>query len=140
MTTLASTPSPLVPTLADVSVKRLRHSITDLRGGDQLHLKAPLHGFPKGAVLPIYGFCVCRDAAGNAYEARAYVRGSATAYHNREAVRFPAEHQTEQWFGAFLLYLVEIDLTDHADCLRLERQPAPLVQLLYPEASIRQAA
>lgn len=135
MTTLASKPCPLVPTLPDVANKRMRHPITDLRGGDQLHLTAKVLGFAKGSVLGIYGYCILRDADGTPYQVRAYVRGGThcVAYSAREAVRFRFEDQKERWFGSVLLYLTEIDLTDYADCLKLERQPEPLVRLLYPE-------
>lgn len=141
MTTLASKPSPLVPTLPDAVNKRLRHPVTDLRGGDQLFLTAKVLGFAKGSKLAIYGFCILRDADGTPYQVRAYVRGGANcvSYAQREAKRYRFENQEEKWFGSFLMYLTEIDLTDYADCLRLKRQPEPLVRLLYPEVEYSHA-
>ena len=143
MSTPATKPLPsLMPTLPDAVDRRISHPVTDLQGGDQLHLKAKLLGFPKGAVLPIYGYCALFDADGRPYSVRAYVRGGqqAVAYSEREAVRFRFESQTERWFGAVLMYLTEIDLTDFADILKLERQPDELAQLLRHDVSMRLAA
>ena len=139
MPTLARKPAPLVPMLPDVRDRRLAHPITTLSGGDQLHCVHKLLGFPKGSVLPIYGYCALFDDDGNPYAVTAYVRPlhleQAVAFAEREAVRFRFDNQREQWFGAVLMYLVPIDLTDYADCLRLEKAPGPLVGLLYPEAA-----
>lgn len=136
-----STPAakPLIPTLPDAFNKRIQHAITALDGGDQLHLTSKLLGFPKGAVLPIYGYCALFDDNGQPYSVRAYVRGTGAAgqpmvtYSQREAVRFRFDTQQERWFGnELLMYLVEIDLTDFADCLKLEHQPAHVAELLAP--------
>lgn len=136
MGTPTANPAPLVPTLPDVADKRLRHQLADLRGGDQFHFTARALGFPKGAVVPAYGKCVYYDPeTGQPYAVTAYVRGGSEAvpYAERQAVKYRTAHQKEQWFGSVLLFLTEIDLTDYADVLRLERVAEPLAQLLYPE-------
>lgn len=138
MRSSAITPAPLVPTLADVFNKRVRHTVTDLRGGDQLHLTAPVAGFPKGSVHGIYGYCTYTDEQGQVYAVTAYVRGGsqAVAYTDRAARRYATANQHEQWFGSVLMYLTEIDLTDYADCLRLERlsdRVLPLLTDLTPD-------
>lgn len=133
----ASIPAPLVPTLPDLFNKRRRHLATSLQGGDQLHATSSLLGFKRGAVLPIYGYCVLADEHGQPYSVRAYVRpvsmDHAVAFDSREAVRYPANTlgtQQEYWFGSYLMYLTEIDLTDYADCLRLERLSLRITPLL----------
>ncbi|MBF9140809.1 hypothetical protein [Hymenobacter properus] len=137
-----------VPPLPDAVARHLSHDVTALRGGDQLHLRTAILGYAKGAVLPIYGYCCLRDEHGTPFCVTAYVRpnGAAgqpvVAYSERDAVRFRFEDQTECWFGAVLMYLVPVDLTDYADCLRLERQPATMARLLLNETETpyRQAA
>jgi hypothetical protein len=148
MTTLSLAPAALVPSLPDVLNRRRKHVVTDLQGGDQLHATSALLGFKRGAVLPIYGYCVLTDESGQAYSVRAYVRpvsmDHAVAFDSREAVRFPTNAlgtQQEYWFGSYLMYLTEIDLTDYADCLRLERLSARVLPLLVaPEYSHVEAA
>lgn len=136
MKTPAAKSKPL--TLPDVLNKRVSHPVAVLLPGDQLHLKAKVLGFPKGAVLPIYGYCALFDEDGQAYCVTAYVRPTGSEgqqlvpYSDREAVRYRFENQKEQWFGAVLMYLVPVDLTDYADVLKLERQPAHLADLLAP--------
>jgi hypothetical protein len=143
-TTIAA---PLVPTLADATNKRLRHAATTLQPGDQLHLTAPILGFPKGCVRAIYGYCVHSDAQGHAYAVTAYVRpfdlgACVVAFAERDARRYPTTNQQECWFGEVLMYLTEIDLTDYADCLRLERLSERVTPLLPAAITInyRQAA
>lgn len=136
-----STPAALVPTLADLFNKRVRHAITDLRAGDSLHTTAPMLGFPRGRKVDVYGYCTQYDTDGRPYAVTAYVRPFAlgqhtVAYGQREASRYPAHHQTEQWFGSVLMYLTEIDLTEYADCLRLERLSERLTPLLPALASL----
>ena len=93
---------PLIPTLPDAVDKRVSHPIAALRPGDQLHLKAKALGFPKGAVLPIYGYCALFDANGMPYCVTAYVRPTGgegqqlVAYSERDAVRFRFDDQKEQ--------------------------------------------
>jgi hypothetical protein len=125
----------LVPTLIDLFNKRVRHLATDLQPGDALHLMAPLLGFKKGRKVSIYGYCVEYDTQGQAFSVTAYVRpdglGDHTlAYAERQAGRYPTANQKEQWFGSVLMYLTEIDLTDYADCLRLERLSERVLPLL----------
>jgi hypothetical protein len=135
MRSAAITSAPLVPTLADLFNKRVRHAITDLLPGDALHFTAPVLGFPKGRKVFIHGYCTQYDTQGHAYAVTAYVRPLAIgehtlAYAEREACRYPTDNQQEQWFGSVLMYLTEIDLTDYADCLRLERLNERLVPLV----------
>jgi hypothetical protein len=138
--------STLLPTLADALNKRVRHTATDLLPGDQLHLTAPLLGFTRGRSLGIYGFCLHTDEQGQPYAVRAYVRPDAltdfvVAFSERDARKYPAANQREVWFGERLMYLVEIDLTDYADCLRLERLSARVLPLLPADTiAYRQAA
>jgi hypothetical protein len=146
MQSAAPTSATLVPTLADLFNKRVKHAATDLRPGDSFHLTAPMLGFPKGRKVSIYGYCVQYDTQGHAYAVTAYVRPDelndhAVAYSEREAARYPTDSQREQWFGSVLMYLTEIDLTDYADCLKLERLSERVTPLL-PAATIiyRQAA
>ncbi|MGI4862397.1 MAG: hypothetical protein ACRYFZ_00625 [Janthinobacterium lividum] len=143
---MAATTS-LLPTLPDLFNKRVRHLITDLQAGDNLHPTSKLLGFPKGYTLPIYGYCALYDADGQPYQVRAYVRPlsfeqkGVVASSEREAVRFRFDNQREVWFGERLMYLLEIDLTDHADCLRLERLPERVLALLPGTSTYyRQAA
>jgi hypothetical protein len=71
------------------------------------------------------------------------VRGGAhaVAYTEREARRYATANQREQWFGSVLMYLTEIDLTDYADCLRLERLSERVTPLLPAAITLyRQAA
>lgn len=136
----------LTPTLPDALNKGIDHDVADLQGGDQLHLKARLLGFPKGAVLPIYGYCTLYDENGSPYCITAYVRPTGAsgqpvvAYTERDANRYRFDNQQERWFGAVLMYLVPVDLTDYADVLKLERQPAHVAELLRPAATVRIAA
>jgi hypothetical protein len=80
--------------------------------------------------------CVDYDTQGELFAAVAYVRPDglneyAVAYSDREAGRFPSTgSQREQWFGAVLMYQVEIDLAEYADCLRLERLSERVAPLL----------
>ena len=138
--------APLVPTLADLFNKRVRHAITTLQAGDAIHLTAPVLGFAKGRKLFLCGYCTEYDTQGQPYAVTAYVRpdsldAHAVSYSQRQAGRYPTHNQQEQWFGTVLMYLVEIDLTDYADCLRLERANERLLPLL-PAAVLatRQAA
>jgi hypothetical protein len=145
MRSTATTPAPLLPTLPDASNKRVRHLSSDLQGGDQLHLTASILGFKRGAVLPLYGYCALFDETGRAYSVRGYVRplslDHAVPFSEREAVRFRFDNQQERWFGERLMYLTEIDLTDYADCLRLERLSERVLPLLTdPTPSYCQAA
>lgn len=115
-----------------------------LREGDLLHLLAPVAGRPKGTVLPVLGYCLCVDAQGQPYALRAYVPicpEYATTYAGREAARFPEPGQQERWLGGVQMRFSEIDLTDHAHEIRLERRREGLVIAMYPERQqLRRAA
>jgi hypothetical protein len=143
-----ATTATLVPTLSDAVNKRIKHNATTLQPGDQLHLTAPILGFTKGMTRPIYGYCLHLDEQGHAYAVTAYVQpldmGQHTiAYTDREARRYPTANQQERWFGSVLMYLTEIDLTDYADCLRLERlseRVTPMLPAATTAVAYRQAA
>lgn len=107
-----------------------------LQEGDLLHLKAPLLGRPKGTVLPVLGYCLCFDAQQQPYALRAYVPlcpAQGTTYAGREAARFPEPGQRERWLGGVQMRFTELDLTDHAHELALERRREGLVIQMYPE-------
>lgn len=138
MPTLSTTPAALVPSLPDVINRRKKHLVTDLQPGDQLHFTAPILGFARGTVHALYGYCVHTDSQGQPYAVTAYINGGpqAVAYTHREARRYPTVGQREQWFGSVLMYLTEIDLTDYADCLRLERLSERVLPLLPADTTI----
>jgi hypothetical protein len=145
MRATATTPAPLVPMLTDVVNKRHKHLATDLQPGDQLHFTAPILGFARGTVHALYGYCVHFDTHGSAYAVTGYINGGphAVPYTEREARRYPTANQHEQWFGSVLMYMTEIDLTDYADCLRLERLSERVLPLLPADVALpfyRQAA
>ncbi|RZK44855.1 MAG: hypothetical protein EOO61_02290, partial [Hymenobacter sp.] len=128
---------PLLPPLRSALKGEKPILLTDgLLEGDLLHLKAPVAGRPTGTVLPVLGYCLCVDAQGQPYALRAYVPlcpEYATTYAGREAARFPEPGQRERWLGSIQLYFSEIDLTDHAHELALERRREGLVIAMYPE-------
>ncbi|MGI4867830.1 MAG: hypothetical protein ACRYFZ_28190 [Janthinobacterium lividum] len=137
---------PLLPPLVSALKGEKPIPLTEgLLEGDLLHLKAPVAGRPKGTVLPVLGYCLCVDAQGQPYALRAYVPlcpEYATTYAGREAARFPEPGQRERWLGGIQLYFSEIDLTDHAHELALERRREALVIAMYPEREreLRRAA
>jgi hypothetical protein len=100
--------------------------------------------------LDVVGQCLCRDANGEAWRLLAYVApsdGEFTSYADRQAARFPEAGQMERWFGSIYLFFTEIDITDHADELALERcvptVAAPSVPALpfhQPATGLRKAA
>jgi hypothetical protein len=134
-----------LPTLPDAlrpRDKQAAHSIADIQPGDQLHLTAAVCGLPKGLALPVAGFCATVSLDGQVVNVVAYVlplsvTAQAVAFTERDYRRFPCALYRETWFGTPPTQLVEIDLTDYADCLRLERQPEPLAQLLNSEPIMR---
>lgn len=138
MRSAATTTAPLVPALTDLFNKRVRHLATDLQPGDQLHFTAPILGFARGTVHALYGYCVHFDAQGQPYAVTGYINGGpqAVPYTEREARRYPTAGQHEQWFGSVLMYLTEIDLTDYADCLRLERLSTRVLPLLPADIAL----
>jgi hypothetical protein len=124
---------PLLPPLASALKGEKPLSLFDgFREGDLLHLKAEVAGRPKGTVLPVLGYCLCIDAQGQPYALRAYVP-LCPEYAGREAARFPEPNQRERWLGGIQLYFSELDLTDHAHELALERRREGLVIAMYPE-------
>ncbi|MVN78943.1 hypothetical protein GO988_21650 [Hymenobacter sp. HMF4947] len=128
---------PLLPPLASALKGEKPLSLTDgFREGDLLHLKAEVAGRPKGTVLPVLGYCLCFDAQGQPYALRAYVPicpAYATTYAGREAARFPEPGQRERWLGGVQMRFTEIDLTDHAHELAVERRREALVVQMYPD-------
>ena len=128
---------PLLPPLPSALKGEKPIPLTEgLLEGDLLHFKAPIAGRPQGTVLPVLGYCLCLDAQGQPYALRAYVPlcpEYATTYAGREAVRFPEPNQRERWLGGIQLYFSELDLTDHAHELALERRREGLVIAMYPE-------
>ena len=105
--------------------------------GDLLHLRSEVVGRPAGTVLPVLGYCLCVDAQGQPYALRAYVPlcpGGATTYAGREAARFPEPGQRERWLGGVPMYpFTELDITDHAHELAVERQREAIVVQMYPD-------
>lgn len=128
---------PLLPLLASALKGEKPILLTEgLLPGDLLHLKAEVAGRPKGTVLPVLGYCLCLDAQGQPYALRAYVPlcpAQATTYAGREAARFPEPGQQERWLGSVQLFFTELDLTDHAHELALERRREGLLIQMYPE-------
>jgi hypothetical protein len=135
---------PLLPPLPSALKGEKPIPLTEgLLEGDLLHFKAPVAGRPKGTVLPVLGYCLCVDAQGQPYALRAYVPlcpEYATTYAGREAARFPEPNQRERWLGSIQLYFSEIDLTDHAHELALERRREGLVIAMYPERQVLRRA
>jgi hypothetical protein len=128
---------PLLPPLASALKGEKPLSLVEgFREGDLLHLKAEVAGRPKGTVLPVLGYCLCIDAQGQPYALRAYVPlcpAFATTYAGREAARFPEPNQRERWLGGVQMRFTEVDLTDHAHELALERRREGLVIQMYPD-------
>ncbi len=125
---------PLLPLLASALKGEKPLSLAEgFAEGDLLHLKAPLLGLPKGTVLPVLGYCLYVDAQGQPYALRAYVPLSpegGTTYAGREAARFPEPGQRERWLQR---RFSELDITDHAHELAIERRREALVVQMYPE-------
>ena len=137
----------LVPPLPSALPPAAVLSLADgFRAGDLLHLRAALAHRPAGTVWPVLGQCLCRDAQGGAWRLLAYVPASpqqCTTYSGRTARRFPEAGQAEQWFGAVALLFTEIDVTDHAEALALERVAEAKIVAMYPTAQaarLRRAA
>jgi hypothetical protein len=135
-------PLPLLPDALRPKDKKAARSIAELQAGDQLHLTAAVLGLPKGSVLPIAGLCRTVTPDGHTVNVVAYVLPRATTaqtalFTERDYYRFPCALYQEVWFGTPPVVLVEIDLTDYADCIRLERRPAELTELLNAEPIMR---
>ncbi|MGI4871361.1 MAG: hypothetical protein ACRYFX_09300 [Janthinobacterium lividum] len=127
---------PLLPFLKGALTPKVPYSVEDgFRTGDLLHLLAEVAGRPAGTVLPVLGQCRCPDAHGRAWRLLAYVPASptdCTTYAGRQASRFPEAGQVERWFAGVQMRFTEIDITDWADSLALERQTEAIVIQMYP--------
>jgi hypothetical protein len=111
--------------------------------GDLVHVKADLSGWPANTVLPVLGQNACYDAQGHIWRLVAYLplsRAFATTYAGRDAARFPEPGQRESWFSGVQMYFTELDITDHAHELALERRREAMVIQLYPERQQRRRA
>lgn len=150
MATKSTSPAPLVPSLPahDDPTGRQRHLVTDLKDGDLIHFLADVFGadpdkplFRKGQIAHVLGFCRCDDLNGQPYQVRAYLPGFGTTWAAREARRYPTALQEEVLFS-YPLTLTELDLTDHAEALALERHEGAKVIAMYPKPAhmLRQAA
>ncbi|MBG8556187.1 hypothetical protein [Hymenobacter guriensis] len=134
--------APLVPRL---SCARRTHGKFDILSGfhptDRLHITSPIEGFDAGTILPVLGFCLCFDAEGNTYAVRAYVSGYGITAAGREAVRFPTAFQQEEIFADLPQFITELDMTECADAVCLERLHEAVIIPMYPSAEhMRKAA
>jgi hypothetical protein len=132
----------LVPPLRSALEPKQEYDLTTgFKDGDLLHLlDEPQHR----TVLPVLGQCCCYDAAGNLWRLLAYVPASShncTTYMGRQARRFPEAGQVERWFGGIPLgCFTEVDITDSAEALALERCTEAIVIQLYPREAHKAAA
>ena len=138
---------PLLPFLKGALNPKLPYSVEDgFQEGDLLHLLGEVAGRPAGTVWPVLGQCRCCDPAGHCWRLLAYVPASAsdcTTYFGRTASRFPEAGQLERWFAGVQMRFTEIDITDWAESLALERQTEAVVIQMYPphqQGFLRQAA
>jgi hypothetical protein len=118
-------------------------SLTDgFREGDLLHLKAQVAGRPKGTVLPVLGYCLrrCPGPAPRLTGLRAALPRVRHHLRRPRSRPLPGAKQRERWLGSIQLYFSEIDLTDHAHELVLERRREGLVIAMYPERQQHQLA
>ena len=128
------TPKPsLIPLLASPGKKKPDLAVSaGFTETDLLHLTGPVLDFPKGTVLPVLGYCIDEEVDGTPYCVRAYVPGRGTTFAGRQASRFRTALQREVWFGGIRpLFFTEIDVTDHAEALRLERVVEAVVIPMY---------
>jgi hypothetical protein len=124
--------APLVPNLPCAMKARVKHNISSgFQNGDLLHLGKEAAGYPAGTVLPVLGYCLCQDVNYDAYAVRAYVPGHGTTWSGREAQRFPTAIQEEKLFDAIPMLFTEIDITDCADALTLQRIHEAVVIPMY---------
>jgi hypothetical protein len=99
---------------------------------DLLRLAAPVLDFPSGTVLPVLGYCINEKVDGTPYCVRAYVPGRGTTFAGRQASRFRTALQREVWIGGIRpLFFSEINITDQAEALRLERVVEAVVIPMY---------
>ena len=144
-----NTPLEIPPLRSALQPKHLYSLATGFESGDRIHLLAAVGGHRAGDVLDVLGYCLSLDEHGNPYALRAYVRASTTSsvgYGARQAVRFAEAGQQERWLSNVRpLRLTEIDITDHAEELALERCPvvapvAAATPLPQPALGLRKAA
>jgi hypothetical protein len=130
--------SSLIPLLRGPKKRRPELSVAQgFTDGDLLHLTGPVLGYEAGTVLPVLAFCIDEELDGTPYCVRAYVPGKGTTYAGCQAARFRTALQKEQWFGGIRpLYFTEVDVTDHADMLRLERVSEAIIIPMYDYASL----
>lgn len=138
----------LLPPLRSALEPKLTYDMaTGFCEGDLLHLLSAVARRPAGTVLPVLGQCLCLDASGLAWRLLAYVPASpqdCTTYAGRTASRFPEAGQQERWFAGVHLVFTEIDITDSAEALAVERHQQAIVVQMYPShrqaRSLRKAA
>jgi hypothetical protein len=120
----------LIPLLASPGHKKPSLSVAaGFTENDLLHLAAPVLDFPTGMVLPVL---IDEEVDGTPYCVRAYVPGRGTTFAGRQASRFRTALQREVWFGGIRpLFFTELDVTDHAEALRLERVVEAVVIPMY---------
>lgn len=125
----------LIPPLRSALAPKECFTLSTFRDGDLLHLLAEVARRPAGTVLPVLGQLCCFDEHGQLWRLVAYVPASpleCTTYAGRQARRFPEPGQLERWFGGVHLLFTEIDLTDSAEGLALERWSEAPVIPMYP--------
>lgn len=136
-----------VPPLRSALAPKESYAVDTFLDGDMLHLLDELVHRPAGTVLPVLGQCQYFDAQRQLWRLLAYVPASTeecTTYAGRQASRFPEAGQLERWFGGVHMVFTEIDITDSAEALALERRTEALVIPMYPArqqaARLRKAA
>lgn len=125
----------LIPPLRSALAPKESYAVATFLGGDLIHLLSSVAYWPAGTVLPVLGQCQYFDAQKQLWRLLAYVPASAdecTTYAGRQARRFPEAGQLEQWFGGVHMVFTEIDITDSAECLALERRTEAVVIPMYP--------
>jgi hypothetical protein len=133
--------APIVPRLVCVRRSRDRFDITTgFHATDRLHVVRPCQGFDAGTILPVLGYCLWLDERGDTYAVHVYVSGYGTTAAGREAERFPAMHQQEVLFVALPPFITELDVTECADCLALERLHEAVIIPMYPDEVHRRLA
>jgi hypothetical protein len=134
----------VVPPLRSALGQKQEYDLaTGFKDGDLLHLLTELQHHPASTVLPVLGQCCCYDAAGNLWRLLAYVPASpldCTTYAGRQARRFPEAGQVERWFGGIHMVFTEVDITDSAEALAVERCTEAIVIQMYPRESHKAAA
>ncbi|MCC3156467.1 hypothetical protein LJ737_04415 [Hymenobacter sp. 15J16-1T3B] len=138
---LSLSPAPLVPMLADVRARAHKHDpALGFRDSDLLHIIRNCEDRSAGQVLPVLGYCICFGVNQEAYAVRVYVPGRQTTSAGREALRFPTALETEVLFVPLPAFITEIDVTDSAHCLALERVHEAVVIPMYASQTALQRA